>query len=130
MHGPTFMGNPVACAAANASLDLFEEEPRLQQVADIENSLRTHLLSRCEQSDAVDSVHCRGAVGAIRMQSPVDVSRAVSFFVERGVWIRPIRDTIYLAPAFTIREDELLQLCDAVVAWVNAIPSNDNASDV
>ena len=117
MHGPTFMGNPIACAAANASLDLFDTEPRLEQVAEIESTLRSKLLPLAE-IESVDSVHCLGAIGAVRMKNPVDVQKAVSFFVEQGVWIRPIRDTVYLAPAFTISGEDLGLLCDAVRAWL------------
>ena len=113
MHGPTFMGNPIACAAANASIKLFETEPRLDQVAAIETQLRERL-TPLVSADAVDSVHCLGAIGAVRMQHEVDVAQAVRFFVDRGVWIRPIRDTVYLAPAFTIDQDELNTLCDAI----------------
>ncbi len=120
MHGPTFMGNPIACAAANASLDLFETEPRLEQVAAIERTLRDRLepLAEC---DDVNSVHCLGAVGAVRMKDEVNVSKAVSGFVEQGVWIRPIRDTIYLAPAFTISHAQLGKLCDSVVQSVSRV---------
>lgn len=119
MHGPTFMGNPIACAAANASLKLFETEPRLNQVAAIESSLKERLLPLAAAAN-VNSVHCLGAIGAVRMQQEVDVSQAVQFFVERGVWIRPIRDTIYLAPAFTIDQSDLHTLCNAISAFVEA----------
>ena len=117
MHGPTFMGNPIACAAANASLDLFDQEPRLEQVAGIEEMMRDRLIVLNDDSN-VDSINVRGAVGAVRMDQPIDVDSAVSFFVERGVWVRPIRDTVYLAPAFTVAENELSKLCDAIIAWV------------
>ena len=117
MHGPTFMGNPIACAAANASLDLFEQEARLDQVSAIESSLRERLavLIDCQN---VESVSCLGAVGAVRMENEIDVSKAVAGFVDQGVWIRPIRDSVYLAPAFTIEESELGKLCDSVAQFV------------
>ena len=118
MHGPTFMGNPIACAAANASLDLFDQEPRLEQVAGIEEMMRDRLIVLNDDSN-VNSINVRGAVGAVRMDQPIDVDSAVSFFVERGVWVRPIRDTVYLAPAFTVAENELSKLCDAIITWVN-----------
>jgi adenosylmethionine-8-amino-7-oxononanoate aminotransferase len=118
MHGPTFMGNPIACAAAIASLKLFEDEPRLQQVAAIEVALKQNLMP-LESTANVSQVQCLGAVGAVRMKSMVDVGAASQFFIDRGVWIRPIRDTVYLAPAFTIEHDQLLQLCDAIAQWVN-----------
>ena len=117
MHGPTFMGNPIACAAANASLDLFEQEARLDQVSAVESSLRERLavLIDCQN---VESVSCLGAVGAVRMENEIDVSKAVAGFVDQGVWIRPIRDSVYLAPAFTIEESELGKLCDSVAQFV------------
>jgi len=119
MHGPTFMGNPIACAAANASLDLFDEEPCLKQVAAIEAVLRKQLEPLTE-SNNVECVNCLGAVGAVRMKAELDVSKAVASFVAQGVWIRPIRDTVYLAPAFTISEIETRLLCDAIEAWADA----------
>ena len=117
MHGPTYMGNPIACAAANASIDLFESQPRLEQVRSIQQQMEQHLIPLAEH-DHVEQVRCLGAVGAVRMKAEVDVAVATRFFVQRGVWVRPIRDTIYLAPAFTIQPDELSQLCDAVAEYV------------
>lgn len=114
MHGPTFMGNPIACAAANASLDLFEEEPRLKEVQTIEARL-IERLSPAENWADVVSVRCLGAVAAIRFQADVEVSELSKFFASQGVWIRPIRDTVYLCPAFTITESELDSLCDAIL---------------
>ena len=118
MHGPTFTGNPIACAAANASLDLFETQPRLEQVANIEVQLRERLSGLIDQ-DSVTAVNFCGAVGAVRLQQEIDVQKAIGQFVDRGVWIRPIRDTVYLAPAFTISKSELNVLCDAVIEWVS-----------
>ena len=119
MHGPTYMGNPIACAAANASMDLFESEPRLEQAMSLQQQMEQRLSSLVECDD-VDQVRCLGAIGAVRMKTAVDVAAATEFFVQRGVWVRPIRDTVYLAPAFTIEPDQLSQLCDAVVAYVQA----------
>ena len=116
MHGPTYMGNPIACAAANASLDLFESEPRLEQVQAIQQQIKQALLPLADL-DQVEQVKCLGAIGAVRMKTPIDFVAATNFFVERGVWVRPIRDTIYLAPAFTISSDELTKLCDAITAY-------------
>ncbi len=118
MHGPTFMGNPIACAAANASLDLFETESRLEQVAAVEAQLSDRL-SPLSQLDHVHSVTCKGAIGAVRMNQSVDVQAAIKFFLQQSVWIRPLRDTVYIAPAFTITEQELGRLCDAIKAFVS-----------
>ena len=119
MHGPTFMGNPIACAAANASLDLFENENRLGQVHAI-HSVLVEKLSPLSSFDDVAAVNCLGAVGAVRLKHEIDVQKAIEFFVDQGVWIRPIRDTVYLAPAFTIEEHDLAQLCEVLKTWVHS----------
>ena len=89
----------------------------MEQVAAIERQLRKRL-SPLASAKSVDSVNCLGALGAVRMKESVDVSDARQFFVERNVWIRPVRDTVYLAPALTIQEAELAILCDAIEAYV------------
>ena len=85
----------------------------MNQVAAIERVLRERLEPLIE-NESVEAVNCLGAIGAVRMKKEIDVSKAVASFVEQGVWIRPIRDTVYLAPAFTIKESELGKLCDSV----------------
>jgi len=122
MHGPTFMGNPIACAAANASLQLFDTEPRLQQVQTIESQLTSTLSGLREKSHVVD-VRIKGAVGVVQFDREVDVDAAIAFFVQRGVWIRPLRDTVYLAPSFTIQPSDLAVLCDAVAQYVDQFAS-------
>jgi len=129
MHGPTYMGNPIACAAANASLDLFESQPRLEQVRSIQQKLKQSLLPLAEH-DHVDQVQCVGAIGAVRMKTPIDFAAATKFFVNHGVWVRPIRDTVYLAPAFTISSDELSQLCNAVSAYVTEEANTSSPLDL
>ena len=118
MHGPTFMGNPLACAAAGASLDLFETEPRLRQVSDIEHTLRD-VLERCRRMPRVVDVRCRGAVGVVQVEELHDLPRLQARFVQRGVWLRPLRDVIYLTPPLTISTAELNELCEAVVRVVD-----------
>jgi adenosylmethionine-8-amino-7-oxononanoate aminotransferase len=113
MHGPTFAGNPLACAAANASLDLFETEPRLAQAARIETQLREGLES-CRALAGVRDVRVKGACGVVQLDVPPDHARLRQQFVERGVWIRPFGDVVYLMPALTISEDELEQLRSAI----------------
>jgi adenosylmethionine-8-amino-7-oxononanoate aminotransferase len=113
MHGPTFAGNPLACAAANASLDLFETEPRLAQAARIETQLREGLES-CRALAGVRDVRVKGACGVVQLDVPPDHARLRQQFVERGVWIRPFGDVVYLMPALTISEDELEQLMSAI----------------
>jgi adenosylmethionine-8-amino-7-oxononanoate aminotransferase len=120
MHGPTFMGNALACACANASLDLFEREPRLDQVAQIETDLRDGL-SACRGIPGVKEVRVRGAIGAIELDSVPDLEKLRARFVELGVFVRPFGSIVYLTPAFTIAPQELRALTDAVVQVVREI---------
>jgi adenosylmethionine-8-amino-7-oxononanoate aminotransferase len=117
MHGPTFMANPLACAAANASLDLFESEPRLEQVRDIETGLREALRS-CEGLPGVVDVRSKGAVGVVQVERLHSLERLRNRFLENGVWVRPFADIIYVTPPLTITRTELEKLCDAVVRVV------------
>ena len=113
MHGPTFMANPLACAAANASLDLFERESRLKQVAAIE-VLLMHELLRCRNLAHVKEVRVKGAVGVIELKFIGNVDALRRRFIEAGVWIRPFGNIIYLTPPFTISAAELATLTGAV----------------
>ncbi len=117
MHGPTFMANPLACAAANASLDLFESEPRLQQVATIEKQMRTEL-EPCRALSGVVDVRVMGAIGVVQLDHPVPTSLR-SAFAERGVWVRPFGDIVYLAPPFVIDAADLNTLTTAVCEVVS-----------
>jgi adenosylmethionine-8-amino-7-oxononanoate aminotransferase len=119
MHGPTFMANPLACAAANASLDLFESEPRLQQVAAIAAALARDL-EPCRELPGVRDVRVQGAIGVVELGSIDDMTALKRRFVEAGVWVRPFRNIVYLTPAFTISEDDLKRLTDAIVAVLRA----------
>lgn len=118
MHGPTFTGHALGCAAANASLDLFESEPRLAQVERLEHALREGL-EPLAASPAVADVRIMGAVGAVEMKSPFDVEAARARFIDRGAFIRPIGKVIYVTPAYTIDEGDLAQLVDAIAAEVD-----------
>lgn len=101
MHGPTFMANPLACAAANASLDLFEREPRLAQVAEIEAQMR-EALAECASLPGIVDVRVKGAVGVVQVEELYELDRLRAEFVEAGVWLRPFGDMIYLTPPLTI----------------------------
>ncbi len=120
MHGPTYMGNALACAAANASLDLFEQEPRLAQVAAISSALSTGL-EPCRDLPGVKDVRVKGAIGVVEMRRIDDLDALRARFVEEGVFIRPFGNVIYLTPAFTIGEDELGSLTGAVVAVLSEL---------
>ncbi|QHI95014.1 adenosylmethionine--8-amino-7-oxononanoate transaminase [Aristophania vespae] len=113
MHGPTFMANPLACAVANASLDLFEKEPRLQQVQHIEKQLLKEL-EPCRALPHVKDVRVKGAIGVVELDAIKDSARLNKAFIEKNVWIRPFRNIIYLTPAFTIKTDELSMLTSAI----------------
>jgi adenosylmethionine---8-amino-7-oxononanoate aminotransferase len=113
MHGPTFMANALACAAANASLDLFAQEPRLAQVANIERLLREGL-EPCRKSPAVRDVRVIGAIGVVELERIEDLDDLRQRFIQKGVFIRPFGTIVYLTPAFTISENDLLKLTEAV----------------
>jgi adenosylmethionine-8-amino-7-oxononanoate aminotransferase len=121
MHGPSYMANALACAAANASLDLFEREPRLQQVATLSAAL-LHGLEPCRSLRGVKDVRVQGAIGVVEMERIADLNAVRARFVEEGVFVRPFGPVIYLTPAFTIPADELKVLTDAVVKVVHALP--------
>src|ERR1700722_15672627 len=114
MHGPTYMAYPLGCAAANASLDLFESEPRLQQVRAIEAQLIQEL-APCREAKNVRDVRVRGAIGAVQMNTPVDAIGLRARFVEQGCWIKPFGDVIYLTPPFVIEPNDLSKLTRAIV---------------
>jgi adenosylmethionine-8-amino-7-oxononanoate aminotransferase len=113
MHGPTFMANPLACAAANASLDLFEREPRLDQVAKISGALAAGL-EPCRKLPGVKDVRVKGAIGVVELDRIENLNALRQRFVAEGVFIRPFGTVVYLTPAFTIAESELVTLTDAV----------------
>jgi adenosylmethionine-8-amino-7-oxononanoate aminotransferase len=117
MHGPTYMANALGCAAANASLDLFEREPRLRQVADIAIALEQGL-APCRDFPNVKDVRVKGAIGVVELDRIDDLDALRDQFIEQGVFIRPIGNVIYLTPAFTISSDELKTLTDAIVKTV------------
>ena len=113
MHGPTFMANPLGCAAANASLDLFEREPRLEQAAQIEARLRESL-EPCRSMPGVVDVRVLGAVGVVELDRIEDLAGMRMRFVEEGVWIRPLGNVVYLMPPLVIAPDELDLLAAAI----------------
>jgi adenosylmethionine---8-amino-7-oxononanoate aminotransferase len=122
MHGPTFMANALACAAANASLDLFEREPRLQQVAAIEAALARDL-APCRGLPGVVDVRVKGAIGVVELARIDDAGALGRRFVAEGVWLRPFGRIVYLTPAFTIAPDELAALTGAIVRVLTPHPN-------
>jgi len=112
------MAYPLGCAAANASLDLFASEPRLSQAAAIETQLREEL-APCRKAPGVVDVRVKGAVGVVQMDRPVDAAGLRARFVEKGCWIKPFGDVIYLTPPLVIGEDDLSSLTGAIHEVLN-----------
>jgi adenosylmethionine-8-amino-7-oxononanoate aminotransferase len=115
MHGPTFMANALGCAAANASLDLFETEPRLAQAGAISAQLAAEL-EPCRRLPGVVDVRVLGAIGVVELTGIPDPAGLRARLVEQGVWVRPFRNILYLTPALTISAGELAQLTGAIGA--------------
>jgi adenosylmethionine-8-amino-7-oxononanoate aminotransferase len=113
MHGPTFMANPLACAAANASLDLFEREPRLEQVAKISSALRDGL-APCRKLPGVKDVRVKGAIGVVELDRIDDLNAMRQRFIAEGVFVRPFGNIAYLTPALTIDGSDLDRLIKAI----------------
>ncbi len=117
MHGPTYMGNPLACRAASASLELFAREPRLEQVARIEEIGRS-LLPSARRLDGVLDVRCQGAFLVVELDHWVNSQAVMTQAPDLGVWLRPLRNTLYLAPPLTIRDEELVTLVQAALELI------------
>ncbi|BAS68314.1 MAG: adenosylmethionine--8-amino-7-oxononanoate transaminase [Gammaproteobacteria bacterium] len=113
MHGPTFMANPLACAVANASIELLLNEPWQDNIARIEKHFYTHL-SPLSENDKVASVRILGAIGVVEMVAEIEVEKVQNQLLEGGVWLRPYGKLLYTMPAFTITDDELLLLTNAI----------------
>ena len=118
MHGPTYMANPLACAAANASLDLFEREPRLAQVRALEIALRKGL-EPCRALPRVVDVRAMGGIGVVQLSGDLDHKRIREHFIEQGVWVRSWNNCIYLTPALNIAPDDLAALTHAVYQTIS-----------
>lgn len=118
MHGPTFMGNALACASANASLDLFETEPRLKQVAAIEAALNQDLEPARHLKGVID-VRVRGAIGVIELEH-CDRNALRQRFIDKGVWIRPFGNIVYTTPPLNISASDLKHLTTAMVEMVSS----------
>ena len=114
-HGPTFMGNPLAAAVANASIDLLLGQDWAGEVTRVEAGLRAGLAPAGDLPGVAD-VRVLGAIGVVQLDHEVDVAAASRAAVERGVWLRPFRDLVYTMPPYVTGDDDLAAIGDAVVA--------------
>ncbi|TOB61773.1 adenosylmethionine--8-amino-7-oxononanoate transaminase [Vibrio parahaemolyticus] len=115
MHGPTFMGNPLACAVATASLELIEQGNWQQQTQQIE-TLFSELLPKLEEYDLVKNTRWLGAIGVVETHRPVNMETIQALFVEHGVWIRPFGKLIYMMPPFISKPEDIEKLINAIDA--------------
>ncbi len=119
MHGPTYMANPLACAAANASLDLFEREDRLGQAKMLERLLADGL-APCRDLPGVEEVRAKGAIGVVEFRRKPDAPELRRQFLEEGVWIRPFGNIVYLTPALTATAEDVATLTGVIIKVLSA----------
>lgn len=113
MHGPTFMANPLACACANASLQLLQQNDWQAQLGIIEAQLQD-ALELCREISYVDEVRVLGAIGVVQLDRPVNMEKIQQAFVAAGIWVRPFGKLVYIMPPYIISELELQTLCSAM----------------
>jgi len=113
-HGPTFMGNPLSAAVANASIDLLLGQDWRGEIKRVETGL--HALEAARDLPGVADVRVFGAIGAVQLDHPVDMAAATKAAVDHGVWLRPFNDLIYTMPPYVIGDDDLSQVCNAIIA--------------
>lgn len=120
LHGPTFMGNPLACAAASASIDLLLSGPWQQRVSAIEKQLHEQL-APLKNADQVADVRTLGAIGVVEMQQPVNLAQVQAALIEQNVWLRPFGKLVYTMPPYTIELEDLSKLTGAMVTVLGSL---------
>jgi adenosylmethionine-8-amino-7-oxononanoate aminotransferase len=118
MHGPTFMANPLACAVANASLDLLASYDNETNIRRIEDGLR-HGLAPAEDAAGVVDVRTLGAVGVVELDGPVDVVKVTERALDLGVWVRPFRNLVYTMPPYVVSDEDLATITHAICEVVS-----------
>jgi adenosylmethionine-8-amino-7-oxononanoate aminotransferase len=117
MHGPTFMGNPLACAVAKRSVELLIQSDWKANIQRIARGLERGLCA-CREFAGVKDVRVLGAIGVVEMHKPVDMKKLPQMFVDHGVWVRPFGRLVYVMPPYIITDEELALLTDAIISVV------------
>ncbi len=114
MHGPTFMGNPLACAIAIESIKMLNEQDMASRISHIESLLKQEL-APAASNERVKNVRVLGAIGVVEMNDPVNVGEFQKRCVEKGIWVRPFGRNVYIMPPYIIKDDDLRTLCRRMI---------------